>query len=235
MHVLSLPAVSEFRASGPTWSAPMSKEILFAQSLAGSQLLDVMHALQRSGRNVLTELLAPAVSMNSWDHYPEREVFDQQTGYRYYYHAHPNPSAKGEHGHFHLFARVDGGDGEPAFTHLLAIGMTATGFPRRAFTTNRWVTGEQWRPAAEVTHLLGRFQIQRPRRLRLVHRWLEALLHLFQPQLGLLVRQRDARCAALLEARPGLFEDRRTTLFSQCRLDLVRQFALLDRRTPAIH
>lgn len=210
-----------------------SQEDLFAQRRAGAELLDAMHALQRNGRSVLTELLAPAVSMNSWDHYPEPEVFDRETGYRYYYHSHPNPAAKGEHGHFHLFARVGDKGGEPAFTHLLAIGMTATGLPRRAFTTNRWVTGEHWRPAAEVARLLTRFQIQRPRRLRLAHRWLEALLRLFRPQLALLIRRRDERCTALLEDRPGLLEDRRTTLFSQCPLDLVRQFARLDRFTPA--
>ena len=228
-----MSAISQSLNTRRTRLLDTTEEDLLAQRRAGGELLDAMHALQRNGRSVLTELFAPAVSLNSWDHYPEPEVFDRETGYRYYYHSHPTPAAKGEHGHFHLFARVGDKDGEPAFTHLLAIGMTATGLPRRAFTTNRWVTGEHWRPAVEVARLLTRFQVQRPRRLRLAHRWLDALLRLFRPQLAQLIRRRDERYTALLEDRPSLFVDRRTTVLSQCLLDLVRQFARLDRFAPA--
>lgn len=194
---------------------------------AALTILDAMRSLQRSGRNVLTALLSD-LPPQTWEHYPLCDVSDRETGFSYYYHSHAIPGGRQEHGHFHLFARADG-CGAPALTHLIGIGMSSTGLPVRAFTTNRWVTGEQWQPAAAVIGRLGRFHVTSPARLHVVHRWLGALLTLFGPQLRELVGERDRHCDRSLAARPRLLDDRRTYLLSQRPLNLLRELATLDR------
>lgn len=206
-------------------------ENLPALRAAGSELLDVLHALHRKGRNVVTELMFPRTSLGEWEHLPADDVLDPGTGFRYYYHAHPDSVARREHGHFHLFQRVPGADGKPAFTHLAGVSVNAAGLPLRAFTTNRWVTDEVMQPAAAVGAMLDRFDVRTPRRLELVHRWLGAVTRLFRPQLDWLLEQRDQRIAREMPRRPNLFEDRRTELLSECTLDLGRQFARLEHAT----
>lgn len=206
-------------------------ENLPALRAAGSELLDVLHALHRKGRNVVTDLMFPRTSLAEWEHLPADDVFDPGTGFRYYYHAHPDSAAKREHGHFHLFQRVQGAAGTPVFTHLAGVSVNAAGLPLRAFTTNRWVTDELLQPADAVAAMLDRFDVRTPRRLVLVHRWLGAVTRLFRPQLDWLLEQRDQRIARELPRRPNFFEDRRTELLSECALDLGRQFARLEHAT----
>ena len=210
MSALRLPATPARRELG-------------ALRRAGAELLDVIEALQRKGRNVVTELLPSAGRMQQWDHHPEDDAFDLVSGYRWYYHAHPLPGGAGEHGHFHVFDAVRGG-----YCHLVALSVAPDGLPRRAFTTNRWVTNEVWSPATRVLRKLRGFRMQQPAGLALVHRWLAAALALFRPQLERLLGERDRRVAQALVARPNLFEDRRTQLLSECRIDLARQLAWLD-------
>ena len=200
---------------------------------AGARLLDVMHALQRKQRHVPSALVGDGVPQQ-WAHYPEHDVFDADTGYRYFYHSHPGPRSDREHGHFHLFARApEVASGTPAFTHLVAISMAPSGLPLRAFTTNRWVTDERWQAAAVLRRLLDRFAMRTPKRFALVHRWLEAVVRLFRPQIDWLIARRDERWQAARASRPNYFEDRRSSVLSECALDLSRQFAWLERLTPA--
>lgn len=196
---------------------------------AGAELLDVIEALQRKGRNVITELLPEGQRLQLWDHLPADDAFDVVKGYRWYYHAHPLAGGGDEHGHFHVFDAVRGG-----YTHLVAISVAPDGLPRRAFTTNRWVTNEVWAPAARVLRRMRGFTMQHPSGLALVHRWLAALFALFRPQLERLLGERDRRVAVALKTRPDLFEDRRTSLLSQCRLDVSRQFAWLESIRPGV-
>ena len=44
-------------------------------------------------------------------------------------------------------------------SHLIAIAIDFRGEPIRLFTTNRWVTGETWYRAEDVTRMLDRFVI----------------------------------------------------------------------------
>lgn len=210
-------------------TATPSRREIGALRRAGSEWLDVIEALQRKGRNVVTELLPAGQRMQHWDHHPTDEAFDVVSGFRWYYHAHPLAGAGDEHGHFHVFDAVRGG-----YTHLVAVAVTPDGWPRRAFTTNRWVTNEVWSPAARVLRRLRGFVMQQPPSLALVHRWLAALFTLFRPQLERLLAERDRRVAAALATRPNLFEDRRTSLLSQCRLDVSRQFAWLESIQPGV-
>lgn len=209
-------------------------ENLPALRVAGSELLDVLHALHRKGRNVVTELMHPRTSLGEWEHLPSNDVLDPRTGYRYYYHAHPESSARREHGHFHLFHRAQVADGKAAFTHLVAVSVTSAGLPLRAFTTNRWVTDEVMQPADAVRAMLDRFDVRTPQRLQLVHGWLAAVTRVFRPQIDWLLEQRDLRIAREQPRRPNLFEDRRTPLLSECGLNLGRQFAHLEHATAPV-
>ncbi|MGE4072348.1 MAG: hypothetical protein AB7E72_14350 [Lysobacterales bacterium] len=196
---------------------------------AGSELLEVMQTLQQRGRNVITELQGDGPSMTQWQHYPDDDATDPVSGYRWYYHAHPEASARGEHGHFHVFAAAPAGRG---YTHLLGLSMSATGLPLRAFTTNRWVTNEIYQPAARVLSRARQFVMRQPAKWALVHQWLAATLTLFGPQITWLLHERDRRLAAAQIRRASVFEDRRTNLLSQCRLDLQAQFEWLDAAGP---
>jgi hypothetical protein len=196
---------------------------------AGSELLEVMQALQQQGRNVVTEVLSGGPSMTQWQHYPDDDACDPVSGYRWYYHAHPEASALGEHGHFHVFAAAPATSG---YTHLLGLSMSSSGLPLRAFTTNRWVTNEIYQPAARVLSRARQFVMRQPARLALVHRWLAVTLTLFRPQIAWLLHERDRLLAAAQIRRPGVFEDRRTNVLSQCRLDLQAQFKWLDSAGP---
>jgi hypothetical protein len=198
---------------------------------AGAELLDVMEALQARGRNVVTELQPADRAMQQWDHYPADDAFDPVSGYRWYYHAHPGPRADQEHGHFHLFAAASTLASTGRYTHLIGLSVSPQGMPLRAFTSNRWVTNEVYAPAGAVLRKLQHFALRAPRELALVHRWLAAVVGLFRPQIGALLVERDERMQRELAQRPNVFEDRRTTVLSQCRLDLAQQMAWLDRVT----
>lgn len=204
-------------------TSPCSRD-LRALRRAGAELLEVMQALQRKGRNVVTELMRDARAMNEWDHFPADDAFDADTGYRWYYHAHPDSQRGDEHGHFHVFARAP----KSGYTHLVGLSVSAAGLPLRLFTTNRWVTNEVYAPAGPVLRRLQQFGMDKPAGLALVHRWLGAVIGVFRPQLQALLVARDRRVDAARITRPNLFEDRRTILLSQCRLDLKQHLEWLD-------
>ncbi len=195
---------------------------------AGAELLDVIEALQARGHNVITELQPADRAMQQWDHYPASDANDPVSGYRWYYHAHPGPQSNAEHGHFHVFAATSTLADAGRYIHLIGLSVSADGMPVRAFTTNRWVTNELYAPAGQVLRRLQQFAMRVPSDLALVHRWLAAVTVLFRPQIRALLAERDERLSHAQADRPNVFEDRRTTLLSQCALDLRQQMAWVD-------
>jgi hypothetical protein len=120
-------------------------------------------------------------------------------------------------------------EGEP-WSHLVAISMDAAGRPLRFFTTNRWVTGETWYPAADVAAMLDRFVLGAVAPAPLLNRWLTALLGLYRP---LLVELLVARDAAVMDwrrrrrAKVHVFDDRRLEVTSTLAIDIERQIELV--------
>jgi hypothetical protein len=105
--------------------------------------------------------------------------------------------------------------------------MGAGGEPVRLFTTNRWVTGETWYRAEDVTRMLDRFQVSDEEPGRLLNRWVTAIVELFQPEIAVLLRQRDK---AVTEWRWR----RRTNVFEDPRLEITSSFVIdLDARLGA--
>ncbi len=205
----------------------LSTEALEAMVEAGQEVVEVHRVLAKSSDNVVGELLRGHETFFEWDHYPPGDVYDNEFHGQYYYHAHPpDQRFENEHGHFHTFMRPKGmpvgikpapvpgfkkpDDPDDELSHLIAIAMTKEGFPFRLFTVNRWVTGEVWYTAGDVTTLLDRFKIDHTRPSWPVNRWVTAMVALFKPQIAVLLEARDRAVADWAKAHPDIdvYEDR---------------------------
>ena len=182
-------------------------EVLDSMATAGEQVLEYYRVLEKSGSNVVAEVLRGQGKFYELDHYPAGDIYDPETHSQYFYHAH----REGEHGHFHTFLREEGmpADCRPAeqseapfmkerddtISHLIAISMNHAGFPIRLFTTNRWITADNWYEAGDVIKMLDRFEMDLAAPSWPVNIWLTAMLRLFRPQIMELIRARDATVA----------------------------------------
>ncbi len=206
-------------------------------------LLDVAHsaasiqlAYARQGTSLASAALAGAVSLEPFRHYPARDVKDALNGTQFYYHAHTSrrrPAA--EHGHFHLFVNGQNRSGTSAcgtdFFHLAGLSIDAMGQSLRWFTTNRWVTGEQWRKADDIVQALHRFEVHAQGRMSPVADWLSAMVRLFEKQITDLIYRRDEVMARHVDrlGREVAFEDRKLDVVTQCAISLphrLRQLSL---------
>ena len=203
---------------------------------AAAALIDCLRTFTQVGQVplalVLGKIKAPP---KTWQHYqsPAAAALDGQPDkFYYYYHAHASSGATSiEHGHFHLFAQLgDDAAGEARYTHLVGIGVDARGMPCRLFTTNRWVTGETWMSANRVLARIERIVAQSTPVEDTMERWLRAQLGVFAPQIAKLLHHRDQRMNARQRSgrRPGLFEDRRMDVISQCPVSVDQQLSALD-------
>jgi len=221
----------------------LNPDDLEARLDAAATVAETMRVLQKSGTNLVAEVLDTSSQFRVWDHLPEGDVYDRESHGQYYYHAHPKDEATpsihdDEHGHFHTFLRGPGiadaaphpGNGdvpkEPAdiAAHLIGIGMDAMGTPIRLFTTNRWVTGEVWYTAEDVIGFLNRFDIDSTKPSWPLNLWISALLRLYRPQIVQLLRERDEAVAAWQAAHPGVdvYEDRALEVTSFLDINLAQ-------------
>lgn len=218
-------------------------------------------------RNIVTEVTAGEAAVLEWQHYPAEDAYDARSHAQYFYHAHPLPGRPlQEHGHFHTFLRAEGmlsgikplllpemavadvpalipqapplkrGSREEV-SHLVAIAVDVRGEPIRLFTTNRWVTGETWYRADDVMLMIECFATSGPEPSETLNRWLGAIIQLFRPQIGALLRARDATVMAWRRRhRSYVFEDRALEITSSVEICLDAQLAFLEQarsRPPA--
>lgn len=206
--------------------------------------------LQQEKQHLLSPILNGA-SPKQWAHYPDDDVIDKRSGYQYFYHSHSPDDRPGaaEHGHFHLFARLDGGihvidaAREKRFLRrlnsaaavdsktvsLLCISLDARGVPTSLFTVNRWVTGDHLLSADATLALLKGFHVKTPG-FELVSEWMQALVGLFWPQIVELLRQRDRKLESVIAAGRSdadLLDDNRVELLSECDTDIDLQMERL--------
>jgi len=228
---------------------PMSASTLERMEDAAESLLQCYVELSATGTHVLAEILDGS-SPRQWDHYPHDDVVDAVIGYQFFYHSHSprDRDALMEHGHLHVFARTDvhakaiesdtetdflcqlNGE-EPADArtiNLLCVALDAKGLPNRLFTVNRWVTGDHLASATATRRLVNGFHV-RSERYRLITNWLQALLHLFQPQVEQLLIERDRRLLKLAAGRiaAGLLEDESVEILSSIDIDIDQQIQSL--------
>lgn len=161
-------------------------------SEAAQTLLAVHAHYAQRGQSLAQAALAGAKQFVRWQHYPHDDVDDVANGSRFFYHAHePHEMLQAEHGHFHVFTRW--GSGQPLrYAHLIGIAIDHRGSPLRLFTTNQWVTGEDWRDAARLTPDLQRWGVHTAGRLAPVARWLTAMVRLYANRIASLLHERDA-------------------------------------------
>lgn len=206
---------------------------------AGEELLECYRVLSKAGANVVGELLKGEGTFYEWNHYPDGDIYDNETHSQYYYHAH----REGEHGHFHTFVRHSGmpdgmvpventsdeewPTGTDRLSHLIAISMDPQGLPLALFTTNRWVTGENWYAGDDVIRLLDRFEIDHAVPNWATNRWLTAIVGMFYPQIVELVRERDRAIERWtpIEAEMHVFEDRELEITSFLEISPDEQIA----------
>jgi hypothetical protein len=171
------------------------------------------------------------------------------------------PDDTREHGHFHLFLRAEGMPAgtqplllpETAIAkeylptppqaapikrgardevcHLIAIAVDAAGEPVRLFTTNRWVTGETWYRAEDVIRMLDRFSLDAAEPASFVNFWLAAMVRLYQPEIAMLLRERDRTVMNPIRQRRrvDVFEDSKLEITSTLDIDLEARLAAVDR------
>lgn len=226
----------------PARRATYRSRALTLQRAAGN-LVECYRHLARDRRHLLASLL-DGKSPVQWQHYPENDAIDAPRRYQWFYHSHDpedRPVAE-EHGHFHLFVRPEGLNGEideqaesqflqrlrcrrrqAKTRHLLAIGINSVGLPISLFTVNRWVTDD--------LPLTGNTTLELLRALRLstghaaIDTVLESVIALHRPQIRRLLAHRDAAWFARAARGPGALEDRALKVPSVFSLDLDRRLS----------
>ena len=207
---------------------------LETMAIAGEQVQGCYRVLQKGNSNVVAEVLRGQGKFYELNHYPKGDVYDSETHSQFFYHAH----REGEHGHFHTFLRGKGmpkdcrpvKQSEAAFmkeradklSHLIAISMNRAGFPISLFTTNRWITADNWYKADDVIQMLDRFELDHAWPSWPTNIWLTAMLRLFRPQIEELIRKRNSTVADWQKKHPenDAFEDR------ECDITSVRKISV---------
>ncbi len=219
---------------------------------AGRLVQECTRVLAKTNDNVVGEILRDQGEFYEWDHYPKGDVYDWDSHAQYYYHAHPVELRGGEHGHFHTFLRPKGmpagvhpadvadytppADPNDALSHLAAFSMDHTGTPIRIFTTNRWVTGETWYTAGDVTQMLDSFVMDLAHPSWPVNIWLTAMVHLFRPQIEELLVQRDQAVSDWAASHPdsNVYEDRDLEITSVSNISIPDQVLAVEDALKAV-
>ena len=225
----------------------LSRERLETMAIAGEQVLECYRVLQKSNSNVVAEVLRGQGEFYELDHYPKGDVYDSETHSQFYYHSHREK----EHGHFHTFLREAGmpkdcrpvkqseadfmGERDDTLSHLIAISMNRAGYPIGLFTTNRWITADNWYTANNVIKMLGRFEMDLAWPSWPVNIWVTAMLHLFRPQIEELIRERNSKVADWQKNHPekDAFEDRGCDITSTRRISVAAQIKRVNRSLEA--
>ncbi|HPU53997.1 MAG TPA: hypothetical protein PK359_20740 [Burkholderiaceae bacterium] len=193
---------------------------------AAERVVAVQMRYAQRGLGMAQAALAGATALEPWRHHPRHDVIDTHNASQFYYHAHGSlRSPAAEHGHFHLFTRLN--DGPADFMHLVALSLDARGLPLRWFVTNRWVTGGAWADADTAIAALTRFAPQARGRMAPVGEWLTAMTVLHGGTIAALLRRRDAvvrRRLAHVDAE-SFFDDRSVDVITETRISLEHHLA----------
>ena len=160
-------------------------------------------------------------------HYPLGDIYDFASHTQAYYHRHTDA----EFGHLHLFVRPKGmpegmrplvatGQAD-APCHLAAVVLNGAGQAVELFTTNRWVTGEDWYAAADIEAMAAGFRLATLGRLEPLAQWIEALVTEHARLIADLALAREETVAAWRRDHPGseALDDSRLEVTSRQRLD----------------
>lgn len=192
---------------------------------AGAVLVTALRSIEDRDSNLVAELLGGAPFI-AFEHHPPGDVFDSTTGAQYYFHAHaPDEHRQGgagwvEIGHIHTFVRPEGRRDDAPIHHLVAIALDRFGRPTSLFTTNRWVTGDDFVPASQAVRFARDYRLtdQAP-----ASRCINALFTLFATDIAGLLIERDETIEAWQRTHPAgdALEDRALEITSSRMIDIV--------------
>lgn len=208
-HDLPLPSTIDMMITTTPFHLPILTPWQKARLLTyAKQALIAQQAMTTpKGKGILHYTLQKSRRPIHMNHYPKGDRINHQTGAQYFYHCHRENLISTEHGHFHCFLRYkhipsrikptpladwDKYIDNP-MTHLVAIALNQCGQPIRLFTVNRWITSEIWYDAKHVPTFINRFNMKglNDPYWQPLDQWVEAILHLFLPQITWLHQQRD--------------------------------------------
>lgn len=193
-------------------------------SAAAAVLCECIHSLATRNTNPVLELLESAGHFRENQKLPAGSLHFGGNDWRAYYHCHRAcQRAAGEHGHFHVFARVPQALSETveSWAHVVSLAMDVEGQPVRWFAVNRWVTDSLWLDAGVMGALLD--DLPPVSGLDLVERWLLTMLETYHDEIVSLLQARDRRVQALAvdRRRADALEDRRFECLAEQPIDLL--------------
>ena len=212
-----------------------------AERLGAAALVDQYRELARTGAHLLGPVLQGSPP-TQWEHYPPDDAISRDRRYQWFYHSHSPADRPGsaEHGHFHLFARIDGcadtiaacaeqefmrrigAQASEALTrHLICIGMSPVGVPISLFTVNRWVTGDMLLSMSNTLLLFDSMRLDTG--YSAIDSVLMGLLQMYRPQIRSLMRRRDATLQRRAAEGPGILDDDKIEVLSEVALDIDRR------------
>lgn len=206
------------------------------------KLLVAQHQIMsNTGKSILYHTLQDNKRHEYMSHYPKGDRIDHQTGAQYFYHCHRENFESTEHGHFHCFLRYkhipkhikptpltdwDKHIDNP-MTHIVSIAMNNLGQPIRLFSVNRWISSEIWYDAKHASNFINRFKmtLTDDPYWQILDQWVEAMLHLFAPQISWVYTERDAAIKAHQLKYPNVhaYDDEAFEELSSIDIDLTEQ------------
>lgn len=188
--------------------------------LAAQKLANIQMQYAKSGRTLNEAALCGAKDFVEWQHYPNNDLADVNSGYEFYYHAHSaHEMPNEEHGHFHVIKRD-----AKAFHHLVGIALNQKGLPTRLFTTNQWVTGEEMIDSVRTIKSIKEFEMVIKGRMAPVSNWVGSLIQLFGAEIEKLILERDQKIASLeveYGGREHVLNSREHHVLTECKIDLL--------------
>ena len=180
----------------------------------------------------LAPLVGARLRPGALAHHPPDDLCDRGRGAQLFLHAHDR--ATHAFVHVHCFMRVPAAkraSRETLLTHLVAIGLDRRGWPCRLLATNQWVTGDWWQPARPTLALVDHFDFGARTAQGAAGRALASILHVFYPELKLLLARRDARLQRALDRHPrrNVLGDRRIEVVAAVPVDLPARLSILTR------
>lgn len=220
----------------------LSHEELLELWEAGKEVLRLNQQLAEVGSTVVKEIVKGKMECMEKVHYPKQAIIDKNTFSQYYFHSHREK----ENGHFHLFLRKGGIDsgatpivydkknhvmnGPGTFAHLIAISMDEKGKPTKLFTTNQWVTGEDWYSSSDLCKMVKRFDMSGDSSHLIVDRLVSSMFKLFSPQIIELILKKEEILQRKRDSIPlvEILEDQTFEVISEIKISIELQMKVVE-------
>jgi len=199
------------------------------------ELRQLLEELERNGMNVI-DMVRDGQPLMPWRLYPgDSGIFDRRTRYQFYYHSH---GVGTEAGHFHTVRLFD-----DHTVHLIAISMTADGWPQALFTLNLWAIGDAYVSAGKLRRYVRDFHLAEHVGPPPLVRFVNLIFQAFGSEIEQLQEEKIETLSRYRVAHPDhdIFEDRLLEILSRVAIDVrapavltaSNSLRIVNRRKPA--